>query len=211
MNTHSHTRIVMWQFIQNIYVWTFLENNRFIQRYKWFVFPFSFHQPPFPIFHNINKYLGSNLTKPDILFHFLYILRCTFSNMFIYKTFVLLHTFQKTKMTFWFISITITTIHAYLCKNINLQPTNMYTINQWSNSVLRTITNQIHDIFSYNETTTIPFHSSSYVRSKPTIHPIQQHNNKPVYQVLAGGVWYLRLLAQSVLQALIGRVWYLWF
>ncbi|KAF5956421.1 hypothetical protein HYC85_003646 [Camellia sinensis] len=31
-------------------------------------------------------------------------------------------------------------------------------------------------------------------------------NNKPVYQALAGGVWNLRLLAQTVLQALAGRI-----
>ncbi|KAF5935711.1 hypothetical protein HYC85_026840 [Camellia sinensis] len=35
---------------------------------------------------------------------------------------------------------------------------------------------------TYNETTTIPFRSTSYMRSKPTIHPTQQQNNMPVYQ-----------------------------
>ena len=55
----------------------------------------------------------------------------------------------------------------------------MYTINQWSNSVLRNVTNQTHDIFSYNETSTIPFHSTSYVRSKPTIHILQQQASLP--------------------------------
>ena len=115
MNAQSHTRIVMWQFIQNIHKYEFfLENNHFIQHYKWFTF-FPFNYPFFQTFMTKTVLEKKTISPSPLLFpHFPYLQQNDLFWKHVHKYPIFLHTFQNLKMAFWFVPNTFISIHVCL-------------------------------------------------------------------------------------------------
>ena len=115
MNVQSHTRIVIWQFIQNIHKYELFSKTAISFNDISDTSFFSFHYPRFPNFHNSNNFLGKTISlSPLLSYHFPYLQQMCFFSKHIFKILGFLHTFQNLKMAFWFAPKTFISIHACL-------------------------------------------------------------------------------------------------